>query len=195
MRETNLARGARLKTKFVPRENTKMFRKNVSAVLYRVNELTQAREFLLCRRKDGFGWQSVQGGVEDSDASFEAAIMRECKEELGESKECIEIERRSRFWRRYLFLPNRPKKQNEKDKYDGQDQLFFLLKVLPFANIQRGILGKVVEDEFDKIEWVPLATYVEKFSSFKRCNVVDFLHEVSFLDALSASEGLSLSRK
>ena len=55
----------------------------VLCIIFR--ESSSRREFLLLRRipEKGAFWQPVSGGVEDTDASFEAAVRREVLEETG----------------------------------------------------------------------------------------------------------------
>ena len=73
-------------------ENKEDYRPNVAIII-----VNKAGKILWCRRKDGYGWQFPQGGL-DKDESPIDAIYRETQEEVGLEKEDIRIIKESEEW-------------------------------------------------------------------------------------------------
>lgn len=149
----------------------------VSSESYRINVAALVKcgaGFLLFRRADGLGWQSVQGGVEVSDQSMEQALLREMNEELGVCADDVLILRRSKCWRRYRFAHDVP---HRGDIHVGQEQLWFLV------SLNSPSLLNLAEScgEFSAVTTVSREEIVSRFVEFKRAVVQDVLRE--FYDA------------
>ncbi|NBO37386.1 NUDIX domain-containing protein [bacterium] len=147
------------------------FRANVAA-LVRIGDL-----FLRCERAQLNGvWQTVQGGIEDTDASPREALLRELKEELGIEPSLVTVVAQSQFWRRYRFpaevLAAHPNRHNI-----GQEQLWFLIEI-PSLN---GIDLSRSDGEFARVELVELQTLVSQFVHWKLPVVKDFCYEMGLL--------------
>lgn len=153
-------------------DETSSFRPNVAA-LVRVGN-----KYLRCLRSKPVGvWQTVQGGIESTDASVRHALLRELNEELGVDPSLVTIVSQSRAWRRYVFPPevrnSHPERQNL-----GQEQLWFLVELPSLESID---LGKSA-GEFIKTELVELETLVEQFVAWKLPVVKDFCYEMGLMN-------------
>lgn len=148
-----------------------MFRPNVAA-LVRVGD-----KFLRCLRSKPAGvWQTVQGGIEVSDASAKAALLREIREELGVDANQVTVVAQSKVWRRYVFPPEVLRSHPERNNI-GQEQLWFLVE-LPSVS---AIALEKSEGEFIKTELVDIKTLVAQMVSWKLPVVKDFCYEMGLL--------------
>jgi 8-oxo-dGTP pyrophosphatase MutT (NUDIX family) len=143
-----------------------LYRPNVAAVV-KVDGL-----ILGCLRSEFPGWQCVQGGIESTDSSFEAAIVREIHEELGIAKECIKMTSRSKVWRRYRFPPHLV--LNSKNDYCGQEQLWFEAEISSLADI---CLEKS-SGEFCEVKLMSHRELADSYVEWKKRVFVDFCHEL-----------------
>lgn len=148
------------------------FRRNVAALI------TYKNEYLACCRKDYRTWQTVQGGIENFDISPMAALIREMNEELGIKEDEFKVLVQSKHWRRYHFT----KKMFREEKLNnaGQDQLWFLVelidkKVVNLESIQ------ISHQEFEKVEWLPLDEFLNRYAIWKKAAVYDFCRELGLL--------------
>ncbi len=147
-----------------------MFRKNVAALI-RCND-----KYLACFRSDHSKWQNVQGGIEDSDSSPIAAIIRETVEELGIDEQDFKIIYKSKYWRRYFF----PKEILKKARFEGnigQEQLWFLIEI---KNINCVHLEKSV-GEFQKVDLFTIDKFLELYSEWKKPSFYDFCRELGII--------------
>lgn len=148
-----------------------MFRANVAA-------LVQCQEkYIACYRADHSSWQSVQGGIEESDSSPEAAIIREVQEELGVLPEDFKIIKRSKFWRRYYFTKKILNSSRFKENI-GQEQLWFLIQLNNFKSVNL----ENSHGEFSKVELFDLETLLLSYSSWKYAPLFDFCREIGLLN-------------
>lgn len=117
------------------------YRPNVAALI-----LNRDGHILVCERKNQKGsWQFPQGGV-DRGETFEEALFREVKEEVGLKKKHYKIlEVKDGY--RYDYPPNIRAKKN----FVGQDQVYYLCKLKKSAPDPD--LGRW-NPEFSDWEWV-----------------------------------------
>jgi putative (di)nucleoside polyphosphate hydrolase len=136
------------------------FRANVGIVL--ANDRGQV---LWARRVGGRdAWQFPQGGI-DSGESPEQALYRELHEEVGLSRDAVEVLGSTRGWLRYR-LPRRFIRKGQKPLCIGQKQKWFLLRMLKDdAAVQLDHSGK---PEFDHWQWVSYWYPLDQVISFKR---------------------------
>lgn len=151
------------------------FRPNVGA-LVRIGNL-----FLRCERSEPRGvWQTVQGGIETTDAHCRDALLRELKEELGVEPSLVEVVGQSRVWRRYRFpqevLDAHPERNNI-----GQEQMWFLVELPSLACID---LARS-EGEFMRVELVELSVLIGQTVGWKLPVVKDFCYEMGLLSPYS----------
>jgi putative (di)nucleoside polyphosphate hydrolase len=135
------------------------FRANVGIVL-----MHGAGEVFLGRRTGGRGWQFPQGGVRHGEALEEAAF-RELHEEIGLSRQDVEVLGQTQGWIRYR-LPSRFVRRNQQPVCIGQKQRWFLMRlkheVLEFD------FGSTSEPEFDQWRWAPYWEPIREVIYFKR---------------------------
>lgn len=147
------------------------FRPNVAA-LVRIGD-----QYLRCLRHKPAGvWQTVQGGIEPSDASVRDALLRELQEELGVDPEVVSICAQSRFWRRYFFPPEVLNSHPERNNI-GQEQLWFLVELpsIDCVHLDRS------EGEFVQVELVELSVLLNQIVAWKLPIVKDFCYEMRLM--------------
>ncbi|RLA56306.1 MAG: RNA pyrophosphohydrolase [Gammaproteobacteria bacterium] len=136
------------------------FRPNVGIVL--ANDRGQV---LWARRVGGRdAWQFPQGGI-NSGESPEQALYRELHEEVGLSRDAVEVLGSTRGWLRYR-LPRRFIRKGQKPLCIGQKQKWFLLRML--KNDTAVQLDLNDEPEFDHWQWVSYWYPLNQVISFKR---------------------------
>jgi 8-oxo-dGTP pyrophosphatase MutT (NUDIX family) len=151
------------------------WRANVAALIRVGNK------FLRCERSQPRGvWQTVQGGIEDSDKSVQHALLRELVEELGVAPESVNIVARSSCWRRYSFPPEVLRAHPERNNV-GQEQMWFLVELnhLSAIDLSRS------EGEFFQVELVELEKLLANIVSWKLPVVKDFCYEMGLLSPFS----------
>lgn len=132
------------------------YRKNVAALMIRDNG-----SLLICER-DGFpgAWQFPQGGV-DAGESYEIALAREVREEIGLLPTHYDIlEKREGY--RYLYPPSVREKKIRKHGCQGQEQAYFLCRLAshaPEINVNQTprefqAYRWILPEEFD-LDWLP----------------------------------------
>ena len=133
----------------------KPFRDCVVAVIRRADGTLLAGE-----RADYLGsWQLPQGGMDEGE-SYDAALRRELKEEIGTDQ--IQFLQRLSGWIRYDFpvtMTEGPAK-----KYRGQQQVWILVELLP------GVVPDlaVSDGEFKSLRWINAQALVEGIVPWKR---------------------------
>jgi len=136
------------------------FRPNVGMVL-----VNKGGQVLWARRVGGDdAWQFPQGGILEHEAP-EDALFRELYEEIGLTRNDVEILARTRGWLRYQ-LPSRLRRRNTSYGFKGQKQKWFLLQMLgedTDVNIERS-----EKPEFDGWRWVSYWYPVGNVVAFKR---------------------------
>ena len=136
------------------------FRANVGIVLS--NDRGQV---LWARRVGGRdAWQFPQGGI-NAGESPEQALYRELHEEVGLSRDAVEVLGSTRGWLRYK-LPRRFIRKGQEPVCIGQKQKWFLLRMLADdAAVQLDLNDK---PEFDHWQWVSYWYPLNQVISFKR---------------------------
>lgn len=122
-------------------------------------------------------WQFPQGGMNE-DETPEQAMFRELEEEVGLTKDDVEIVAVTKGWLRYRL----PKRYLRRDRYRknpciGQRQKWFLLKLT--ATEDRIDFERTGHPEFQGWRWVSYWYPVRKVVYFKRQVYVRALKELS----------------
>ena len=145
-------------------------RLNVGIVL--INSIKEV--FIASRIRTG-GWQMPQGGISLGEV-YEEAMYRELFEEIGISKENVEIIGATKHWL-YYDLPEKYIKYNQIPLVIGQKQKWFLLKLLDDnCNID---LNSSKSPEFDNYCWVDYWKVKDMVINFKKKVYNDALKELS----------------
>lgn len=109
-------------------------------------------------------WQFPQGGIHEGETP-EIAMYRELMEEVGLKSEHVEVLGRTQDWLHYKVPPNWIKRE-WREKYKGQKQIWFLLRLV--GRDSDVSLRSTSHPEFDAWRWneywVPLESVIE----FKR---------------------------
>ena len=134
------------------------YRSNVGMILANSNG-----QVLWARRVGQDAWQFPQGGMQDTE-SPKQAVFRELHEEVGLTRENVEIMACTRGWLRYK-LPRRLLRQNS-SSFVGQKQKWFLLKML--ASDQAVCVDRSDSPEFDRWRWVSYWYPLGQVIPFKR---------------------------
>lgn len=140
------------------------FRPNVGIVL-----ANSAVEVLLAKRVNQDAWQFPQGGIQRGEAP-EDAMYRELYEELGLSREHVEVLGHTQGWLRY-HLPQHYIRRRKGRVCIGQKQKWFALR---FKGVDSQVrFDFAVQPEFDGWRWVdywhPLRQVVEFKREVYRC--------------------------
>lgn len=141
------------------------FRQNVAAVIENSEGL-----ILVGERSDIAGaWQLPQGGIDDGE-SPEEAVLREVREETGITGEFLKIVARSSKVS-YLF-PRNVNWKSGKGKFDGQEQIYFHIKITDSGwSLRRS-------SEFVNFEWVKKRRVIERIHELKRDCYIKAFYEL-----------------
>ena len=115
------------------------------------------------KRKGEDSWQFPQGGLHENE-TIEDGMFRELKEELGLSREHVQIIYHTKDWL-YYDVPamyNRPNNNG----YKGQKQIWYLL-LLTGKDYHINVKSHV-EQEFDAWRWTDYWKTADSVISFKR---------------------------
>lgn len=145
------------------------FRANVGIVL-----MAEDGRLFIGRRSGGRGWQFPQGGMLRGEKA-EEALFRELQEEIGLTRDDVEIVGRTQRWLRYR-LPARYQRRDSRPMCIGQKQRWFLLRLKrpdpPFRFDTTGT------PEFDRWRWVDYWEPIREIIYFKRTVYIRALHEL-----------------
>lgn len=131
-------------------------RQNVAAVIENSEGL-----ILACERRNIRGaWQLPQGGIDEGE-SAEEAVLREVREETGIDSKFLKIVAKSSKVS-YLF-PHTVNWKSNKGKYDGQEQVYFRIKIADSG-------WELAEntEEFVSFEWITKEEMIRRIVPFKK---------------------------
>ena len=135
------------------------YRPNVGIII-----INDEKKVLLAKRLNENAWQFPQGGINDKE-STEDAMYRELKEEVGLSHNHILVIEKTKGWLRY-DVPKNWIRNNSQQKYKGQKQVWFLLKLV--GEDTDIFLRNTTKPEFDNWKWVSYWTPLEEVVDFKK---------------------------
>ena len=98
------------------------YRANVGIVV-----CNNKKKVLWAKRTNEDAWQFPQGGINEGESPKEA-MFRELKEEVGLEPSHVEIIARTKDWLRY-DVPKNWIRKDWRDRYKGQKQIWFLLRL------------------------------------------------------------------
>ena len=120
---------------------------------------------LWARRIGQTGWQFPQGGIDD-DESPEEALYRELQEEIGLTRDAVEVLGVTRGWLRYRLPRKLLRRRDSGKRFIGQKQKWFLLRML--GNDEDVRMDHTASPEFDHWEWVSYWYPLSQVVPFKR---------------------------
>lgn len=119
-------------------------------------------------------WQFPQGGIRESE-SAEQAVYRELQEEVGVTKDSVELIGSTQDWLRYN-IPDHLIRRHQTPCCIGQKQRWFLLR---FTGDEADVcLDKCEKPEFDQWRWVDQLVPPRSVISFKRSVYTEALNEL-----------------
>jgi putative (di)nucleoside polyphosphate hydrolase len=134
------------------------FRPNVGIIVCNADN-----QLLFAKRAGLDAWQFPQGGIKAGE-SLEEAMYRELQEEIGLHPEDVMILGQTEEWVSYLF--GSEKKTSLGERYVGQKQIWFLLRLL--SDDSRVVLTNADHHEFDAWQWVDYDYPVNHIVAFKK---------------------------
>jgi putative (di)nucleoside polyphosphate hydrolase len=121
-------------------------------------------------------WQMPQGGIDDGEAPYEAAL-RELEEEISVPPSHVSLLAESRDWLTYDLPPELVGKV-WKGKYRGQKQKWFAFR---FTGQDSVINLETKHPEFDAWKWLPMTELPDMIVPFKRTLYVQLVDEFHYL--------------
>ena len=139
--------------------DTEGYRANVGIILVNVNG-----SLFWAKRIGEDAWQFPQGGIRESE-SAEQAVFRELHEEVGVTKESVELIGSTQDWLRYN-IPDHLIRRHQTPCCIGQKQRWFILR---FTGKESDVcLDNSDKPEFDQWRWVDQLEPPRSVISFKR---------------------------
>ena len=135
------------------------YRPNVGIIIF-----NKDKKVLWAKRSHEDSWQFPQGCIQNNETP-EAAMYRELMEEVGLSPEHVEIVARTQDWLRY-DVPKNWIRRDWRDRYKGQKQIWFLLRLL--GNDSDVFLKNTDKPEFDDWRWDDFWSPLDQIIDFKR---------------------------
>ena len=145
------------------------FRANVGIIL-----ANSSGKLLLGGRARSKGWQFPQGGMLVGEDAVDA-MYRELHEEIGLSRDDVELLGETQDWLRYR-LPRKFVRHNSEPLCIGQKQRWFMLRLMSSPSNVRFDLS--AEPEFDRARWVDFWRPVNEVIYFKRRVYARALYEL-----------------
>ena len=142
------------------KSNPKDYRPNVGMMI-----INQKKEIFVGKRIDHPSnfWQMPQGGI-DAQEIPSIAALREMEEEVGITKNKVDLLTESKDWY-YYSIPSDLAKTLWKGKYKGQRQKWFLYK---FKGTEKDINIHTEHPEFSDYKWVTKDFLVPNIVPFKK---------------------------
>lgn len=122
------------------------------------------KKVLWAKRANEDAWQFPQGGINEGE-SPEEAMFRELKEEVGLDPSNVEIIARTKDWLRY-DVPKNWIRRDWRDRYKGQKQIWFLLRLT--GKDSDVSLKNTKKPEFDAWRWDNFWSPIDQIIDFKR---------------------------
>lgn len=135
------------------------YRANVGIIVCNKN-----KKVLWAKRVDEDAWQFPQGGINEGESPKDA-MFRELKEEVGLDTTKVEIIARTKDWLRY-DVPKNWIRRDWRDRYKGQKQIWFLLKLT--GKDSAISLQNTKNPEFDAWRWSDFWAPVDEIIDFKK---------------------------
>lgn len=135
------------------------YRPNVGIIL-----CNKQGDVLWARRIGQDAWQFPQGGIKDHETP-EDALYRELAEEVGLTRQDVEMLGSTRGWLRYR-LPRRMIRYNSKPVCVGQKQKWYLLQLL--SSEEKINVSATPKPEFDDWRWSSYWFPLGQVVAFKR---------------------------
>lgn len=135
------------------------YRANVGIVV-----CNNKKKVLWAKRTNEDAWQFPQGGINEGESPKEA-MFRELKEEVGLEPSHVEIIARTKDWLRY-DVPKNWIRRDWRDRYKGQKQIWFLLRLT--GRDSDVSLKNTKKPEFDAWRWDDFWSPVDQIIDFKR---------------------------
>ena len=135
------------------------YRANVGIVV-----CNNKKKVLWAKRVNEDAWQFPQGGINEGESPKEA-MFRELKEEVGLEPSHVEIIARTKDWLRY-DVPKNWIRRDWRDRYKGQKQIWFLLRLT--GRDSDVSLKNTKKPEFDAWRWDDFWSPVDQIIDFKR---------------------------
>ena len=149
--------------------DTEGYRANVGIILVNANG-----SLFWARRIGEDAWQFPQGGIRESE-SAEQAVFRELHEEVGVTRESVEVIGCTQDWLRYK-IPENLIRRHQTPCCIGQKQRWFLLR---FTGEESEVcLNNCEKPEFDQWRWVDQFEPTRSVISFKRDVYAEALKEL-----------------
>ena len=142
------------------KSNPKDYRPNVGMMI-----INQKKEIFVGKRIDHPSnfWQMPQGGI-DAQEIPSIAALREMEEEVGITKNKVDLLTESKDWY-YYSIPSDLAKTLWKGKYKGQRQKWYLYK---FKGAEKDINIHTEHPEFSDYKWVTKDFLVPNIVPFKK---------------------------
>ena len=147
------------------------YRPNVAMIV-----INNDNKVLICRRRNTQTWQFPQGGI-DSNENIQEAMYRELHEEVGLSKEDVNIIGESKKTITY-DIPITLRSKVLGEKFKGQDQKWFLLKTIK-DDLKINLNNEMIP-EFEEFEWVSYWRSLDRIIDFKKEAYRQALTELRF---------------
>lgn len=147
------------------------YRPNVAMIV-----INNDNKVLICRRRNTQTWQFPQGGI-DPNENIQEAMYRELYEEVGLSKEDVNIIGKSKKTITY-DIPITLRSKVLGGKFKGQDQKWFLLKTIK-DDLKINLNNEMIP-EFEEFEWVSYWRSLDRIIDFKKEAYRQALTELRF---------------
>ena len=149
--------------------DTEGYRANVGIILANLDG-----SLFWAKRIGENAWQFPQGGIHESE-SAEQAVFRELQEEVGVTKESVEVLGSTQNWLRY-DIPEHLIRRHQTPCCIGQKQRWFLLR---FTGQESEVcLNSSDKPEFDQWRWIEPVEPPRSVISFKRNVYAEALEEL-----------------
>ena len=149
--------------------DTEGYRANVGIILANLDG-----SLFWAKRIGENAWQFPQGGIHESE-SAEQAVFRELQEEVGVTKESVEMLGSTQNWLRY-DIPEHLIRHHQTPCCIGQKQRWFLLR---FTGQESEVcLNSSDKPEFDQWRWIEPVEPPRSVISFKRNVYAEALEEL-----------------